>query len=59
MPLMGGNLVTILNNGDEFYPSMLEAVRGARPVLALDIQAEPGARPEKTEIGPRSALKPG
>jgi cardiolipin synthase len=36
VPLMGGNLVTILNNGDEFYPSMLEAIRSARRSITIE-----------------------
>jgi cardiolipin synthase A/B len=36
VPLMGGNAVTILNNGDEFYPSMLDAIRGARHSITIE-----------------------
>ena len=35
-PLLPGNKITILNNGDEFYPSMLEAVRGARRSITIE-----------------------
>lgn len=31
-----GNAVTILNNGDEFFPSMLEALRGARESVCIE-----------------------
>ena len=30
MPLVEGNRVTIFNNGDQFYPAMLEAIESAR-----------------------------
>jgi cardiolipin synthase len=36
VPLLGGNAVAILNNGDEFYPSMLEAIRGARRSITIE-----------------------
>jgi hypothetical protein len=29
MPLVEGNCVEIYNNGDEFYPAMLEAIESA------------------------------
>ena len=35
-PLLPGNKITILNNGDEFYPSMLEAIRGARRSITIE-----------------------
>ena len=35
-PFVPGNLVTVLENGDEFYPVMLEAVRGARHSIAIE-----------------------
>jgi cardiolipin synthase len=35
-PLLSGNTITILNNGDEFYPSMLEAVRGAQRSITIE-----------------------
>ncbi len=31
-----GNRVTILDNGDEFYPAMLEAIRGARVSITIE-----------------------
>jgi len=31
-----GNAVTILNNGDEFFPAMLEAIRGARDSVCIE-----------------------
>src|SRR4051812_33630238 len=31
-----GNAVDILNNGDEFYPSMLEAIRAARESICME-----------------------
>jgi cardiolipin synthase A/B len=36
VPLMAGNRVTLLNNGDEFYPSMLQAVRGAQRSITIE-----------------------
>jgi cardiolipin synthase len=36
VPLLEGNAVEILNNGDEFYPSMLEAVRGAGRSITIE-----------------------
>jgi cardiolipin synthase A/B len=36
VPLLPGNRVEILNNGDEFYPSMLEAIRGARTSITAE-----------------------
>jgi len=34
-PLLRGNLVQFLQNGDEAYPAMLEAIAGARRTIAL------------------------
>src|SRR5690606_22308968 len=34
-PLMEGNRIEPLRNGDETYPAMLEAIRGARRSIAL------------------------
>lgn len=34
-PLLRGNEITILENGDEAYPAMLEAIAGARRTIAL------------------------
>ncbi len=31
-----GNSITVLNNGDEFYPAMLEAVRSARESITIE-----------------------
>ncbi len=31
-----GNTVTILNNGDEFFPAMLEAIRGAHDSVCIE-----------------------
>jgi cardiolipin synthase len=36
VPMLPGNRVAILNNGDEFYPSMLEAIRGARTSITAE-----------------------
>ncbi|MEO6008279.1 MAG: phospholipase D-like domain-containing protein [Vicinamibacteraceae bacterium] len=36
IPLLAGNAIDILNNGDEFYPSMLEAIRGARRSITIE-----------------------
>ena len=36
VPLIPGNAVEILNNGDEFYPSMLEAIQGARRSITIE-----------------------
>jgi len=35
-PFLGGNRVSILNNGDEFYPVMLEAVRKAKRSITIE-----------------------
>jgi cardiolipin synthase len=35
-PFVDGNSVTILNNGDEFYPSMLDAIRHARRSVTIE-----------------------
>jgi cardiolipin synthase len=31
-----GNQITVLNNGDEFYPAMLEAIAGARHSITIE-----------------------
>jgi cardiolipin synthase A/B len=36
-PFVGGNSLVVLNNGDEFYPAMLEAI--ARAELSITIEA--------------------
>jgi cardiolipin synthase len=36
MPLVDGNRVNIYNNGDEFYPVMLEAIESARTSITLE-----------------------
>jgi cardiolipin synthase len=36
VPLLPGNRVVLLNNGDEFYPAMLEAVRNARHSITIE-----------------------
>jgi len=36
MPLIGGNRVDIYNNGDEFYPAMLEAIERARQSVTME-----------------------
>ena len=35
-PFVPGNLVTVLENGDEFYPAMLDAVRNARHSITIE-----------------------
>ncbi|MEA2164557.1 MAG: hypothetical protein QOK37_2684 [Thermoanaerobaculia bacterium] len=35
-PLSEGNLVTILKNGNQFFPSMLSAIRGAKRTINLE-----------------------
>ncbi len=35
-PFLDGNRVTILNNGDEFYPAMLEAIQGAQHSITIE-----------------------
>ena len=35
-PFLGGNSVTVLNNGDEFYPAMLDAIRAARESVTIE-----------------------
>lgn len=36
MPLVDGNRVDIYNNGDEFYPAMLEAIESARLSITME-----------------------
>jgi cardiolipin synthase A/B len=36
VPLLEDNLVDLLNNGDEFYPAMLDAIRGARRSITIE-----------------------
>lgn len=36
MPWIDGNLVVILNNGDEFYPAMLNAIDAARLSITME-----------------------
>jgi cardiolipin synthase len=35
-PLLGGNAITTLVNGDVFYPSMLSAIRGAKKTITFE-----------------------
>jgi cardiolipin synthase len=36
VPLVGGNAIDILNNGDEFYPVMLEEIARARTSITIE-----------------------
>jgi cardiolipin synthase len=36
MPFVSGNRVTIYNNGDEFYPAMLEAIQSASASITME-----------------------
>ena len=36
MPMLDGNRVRLLNNGDEFYPAMLNAVRAATESITIE-----------------------
>ena len=36
VPLVGGNAVAILNNGDEFYPRMLADIHAARRTITME-----------------------
>ena len=36
MPLVNGNRVEIYNNGDEFYPAMLQAIESARLSITME-----------------------
>ncbi len=36
MPFVDGNRVTIYNNGDEFYPAMLDAIESARVSITME-----------------------
>jgi cardiolipin synthase len=36
VPLVGGNRVDLLNNGREFYPAMLDAIRGAEASITVE-----------------------
>ena len=36
MPLVEGNRVTLYNNGDEFFPAMLEAIESARHSVTME-----------------------
>ena len=44
MPFVPGNRVTIYNNGDEFYPAMLEAVESATQSVTME-QVRAGRSP--------------
>ena len=35
-PFVPGNRVTVLENGDAFYPAMIEAVRAARHSITIE-----------------------
>ncbi|MEO8535882.1 MAG: phospholipase D-like domain-containing protein [Betaproteobacteria bacterium] len=35
-PILDGNLFQVLRNGDEIFPSMLEAIRGARSTISFE-----------------------
>ena len=35
-PFSTGNSIVVLNNGDEFYPAMLDAIRGARRSITIE-----------------------
>jgi cardiolipin synthase len=35
-PLIGGNMLTTLNNGDEIFPAMLAAIRNARHTITFE-----------------------
>jgi cardiolipin synthase len=35
-PFLPGNRVTVYNNGDEFYPAMLDAIRGATDSITIE-----------------------
>jgi len=37
MPLIGGNRVEIYNNGDEFYPAMVDAIESARYSVTMEL----------------------
>jgi cardiolipin synthase len=36
VPFVGGNAVELLNNGDAFYPRMLEAIEGAQASITIE-----------------------
>jgi cardiolipin synthase A/B len=36
VPILAGNRIDVLNNGDEFYPVMLEAIGGARASITIE-----------------------
>jgi cardiolipin synthase len=36
VPLLEGNAIELLNNGDAFYPRMLEAIEGARQSITIE-----------------------
>lgn len=47
-PLRAGGSIRLLNNGDEFFPALLEALRGARRTITFSVYIwEPGAISEK------------
>ena len=41
MPVVDGNRVDIYNNGDEFYPAMLDAIESARHKWRCDTRPNP------------------
>src|SRR5262249_37098428 len=36
VPVVAGNNLAVLNNGDEFYPAMLQAIAGARQTVTME-----------------------
>jgi cardiolipin synthase A/B len=36
VPMLAGNAVAVLNNGDEFYPAMLDAIEGAERSITVE-----------------------
>jgi cardiolipin synthase len=64
-PLVEGNRVTVLRNGDEIFPSMLDAIRGARRTITFETyiywsgevgRAFTGALSERARSGVRRHL---
>jgi phosphatidylserine/phosphatidylglycerophosphate/cardiolipin synthase-like enzyme len=61
-PMSGGNLITILKNGIEFFPSMLSAIRAAKRTINLESTSTGMARsdansPRRWWNGPEAEWK--
>ena len=56
VPFLPGNAIDILNNGDQFYPAMLDVDNGPAPFTSAD---NAGLYADRGLAAARAALKPG